>query len=125
MAAPVDLEEFLRGDEDGATEPSGSNMANGFVKGDLDTPALGRDWMEDTPARGLGMDETPRSGFGLGATPGLGSTSGFGLGATPDPNATPYLGFNMTPARGAQYGGAFGAPDPKEKVRLPVRYCRD
>ncbi len=117
MAAPVDFGDLLREDEDGATEPSGFDKANGFANGDLDTPALGRDWLDETPARGLGMDETPRSGFSLGATPGLGATPALGFGATPDPSATPYFGLGMTPARDAQYRGGFGSTDSKKKVR--------
>jgi hypothetical protein len=117
VAAPMDFEEFLWLDEDGATEPSGQDMENGFKSSGFDTPALGRDWASETPARGLGMDETPRGGLGLGATPGFGSTPGLGLGATPDPSATPYMGLGMTPARDGPYMGGFGAKDPKKLVR--------
>lgn len=115
VSAPKEYLDFLRIDEDSGTEPAGSDAgANGFSRADLDTPALGRDWIEDTPAHGLGMDETP-GGLGLGATPGLGSTPGLGLGATPShPGATPYLG--MTPARESSSFSNFGAKDPRKEV---------
>lgn len=116
VSAPQEYLDFLRIDEDTGTEPAGSEPgANGFSRADLDTPALGRDWTDDTPARGLGMDETPRGGLGLGATPGLGSTPGLGLGATPThPGATPYIG--MTPARDSSSFSNFGARDVKKEV---------